>query len=276
MCDFCVTHGSGKKWYLKAKNYSKDLATSDFVRDFCESYFSREITPLPRNETKAGITENEIPTQAERQAVDQRYHKFLHHQVITTEEALSILQIASKQTDEHERTVVLFPCICRYTTRGSDPDLHCFGIAFTDEYTKRFPRYLGGGHRYVSAEEASNKLDEMITKEPLVHAISALGVPYIGLICNCDMQVCGPYNKRLRLGIKSPFYRAHYRCSVDAQSCTGCGTCEDNCPFDVVVVNPLTNLAEIDRENCYGCGVCTRNCPENAISLVEIGSSSEY
>ena len=25
MCDFCVQHGEGKKWYVQAKNYAEDL-----------------------------------------------------------------------------------------------------------------------------------------------------------------------------------------------------------------------------------------------------------
>ena len=25
MCEFCIKHGEGKKWYLQAKNYAEDL-----------------------------------------------------------------------------------------------------------------------------------------------------------------------------------------------------------------------------------------------------------
>ena len=32
MCEFCLKHGEGEKWYLQAKNYSDDLF-SDLLKD---------------------------------------------------------------------------------------------------------------------------------------------------------------------------------------------------------------------------------------------------
>src|SRR5512137_2429438 len=38
MCEFCLKHGEGKKWYLQAKNYSDDLLSDlrrrRFIVDF--------------------------------------------------------------------------------------------------------------------------------------------------------------------------------------------------------------------------------------------------
>ena len=205
----------------------------------------------------------------ERKKTDRRYKMYLHHQVVTTDEALSILKLASQQTGEHERAVVRIPCICRHQVYGSDEDLRCFGIAFTDDYTRRFPKYLGGGHYYLSADEAGNLLEEMVTNEPTVHAISALGVPYLGLLCNCDMKVCQPYLRRLTFGIDSPFHKGHYAATVDLQKCSGCGTCESACPFKAASMSHDESGATIDLESCYGCGVCINRCPEGAISFVE-------
>lgn len=271
MCDYCVQHGYGRKWYLSARNYAKDLAGSDFVKAFCESFFGQDVQPGSRSKTKLSV-----PTEEERKAVDERYRKFLHHQVISTEEAISVLQLAESQTENDERTVVQVPCICRYRVYGSDPNLRCFGIAFTSEYTRRFPKFCGGGYKYISTDEAIELLEKMVTEEPIVHAASALGVPYLGMLCNCDMQVCSPYLHRLRLGIKSPFYKAHHRAIINYQKCTGCSTCEQVCPFNVAKVNPSTNVAEIDPSACYGCGVCIQRCPENAITLIEVDSSIGY
>ena len=205
----------------------------------------------------------------ERKKTDRRYKMYLHHQVVTTDEALSILKLASQQTGEHERAVVRIPCICRHQVYGSDEDLRCYGIAFTDDYTRRFPKYLGGGHYYLSADEAGNLLEEMVTNEPTVHAISALGVPYLGLLCNCDMKVCQPYLRRLTFGIDSPFHKGHYAATVDLQKCSGCGTCESACPFKAASMSHDESGATIDLESCYGCGVCINRCPEGAISFVE-------
>ena len=201
---------------------------------------------------------------------------FLHHQVVNTEDAFSILHLASEQTEESERTVVQLPCICRYQVYGSDTKLRCFGIAFTDQYTRKYPNYCGGSHRYVSAEEAHTLLEQLVKEEPIVHAVSAMGVPYIGLLCNCDMQVCSPYLSRLRLGITSPFYKAHHRAQINKQICTGCGICANVCPFQVADITQLENIAKIDSNACYGCGICLRHCPENAISLVPVDESVEF
>jgi NAD-dependent dihydropyrimidine dehydrogenase PreA subunit len=269
LCDYCVLHGSGKRWYQNARNFSKELATSDFVSEFCDSYFGRDVKPLSvkigaQPETKSGET-----FELERKKTDQRYKSYIHHQVVTTDEALSILKLASQQTREHERAVVRIPCICRYQVYGSDEELRCYGIAFTDDYTQRFPKYLGGGHEYLRAEDAGHLLEDMVKKEPIVHAISALGVPYLGLLCNCDMKVCQPYLKRVSFGIDSPFHKGHYATTVDLQKCSGCGTCESVCPFGAATLSHDESRASIDVESCFGCGLCINQCPEGALSFVE-------
>ena len=264
LCEYCALHGAGKKWYQNAENISKKLARSDLVKDFCEGYFSRERVANTWNPSEylfLPVEENE------REQINNRYKKYLHHQVVSSEEAFDILKLANYHTDDHEHTVVRLPCVCRYTGYGSDPDLSCFGIAFTDEYTRKFPKYLGGTHRYVSTGEAVESLEMMISDNPIVHAVSALGVPYLGMLCNCDMSVCRPYYHRLRLGINSPFYKGHNAAQIDRQKCVNCGKCQEVCPFDV----PYTcndGTVVIDAELCYGCGVCVRNCPENAIHLL--------
>ncbi len=34
MCDYCVKHGVGGKWYLKAESYSNEIAEKYNLRDF--------------------------------------------------------------------------------------------------------------------------------------------------------------------------------------------------------------------------------------------------
>jgi hypothetical protein len=41
MCEFCHKHGEGKKWYLKAENYSEDLLSDLNRRKFIADFFSR-------------------------------------------------------------------------------------------------------------------------------------------------------------------------------------------------------------------------------------------
>ena len=231
MCDYCTKHGAGARWYQNVRNYSKELSLTDHIRDFCESYFSREVPPGPDGFTSIVERISRPIKPNEKERVDERYSKYLHHQVVTPDEAKQVLEIASFQTDEHERAVVRLPCICRHLAYGGDKDLRCFGIAFSDTYTRRLPDYLGGNHQYVSAEEAKSILEEWKLTERVVHAVSALGVPYIGMLCNCEMQVCRPYIHRQRLGITSPWHKGHYAANVNTSRCIGCGTCESVCPF---------------------------------------------
>ncbi|MFW9890952.1 MAG: 4Fe-4S binding protein [Candidatus Thorarchaeota archaeon] len=269
MCEYCVQHGSGKRWYENARNFSKELATSEYVKEFCDSYFGRDVKPGSVEIDAKPEFKTPESFELERQKIDHRYKKYLHHQVVTTDEAKSILKLASEQTEEHERTVVRIPCICRHVVSGSDENLHCYGIAFTNEYTRHFPKYLGGGHDYVSAETAIHMLDEMVEREKTVHAISALGVPYLGLLCNCDMKICQPYLKRVTFEVDRAFHKGHYAASVDLQKCSDCGTCETVCPFNAASLRPSESGASIDLESCFGCGVCINRCSEGAISLVE-------
>jgi NAD-dependent dihydropyrimidine dehydrogenase PreA subunit len=271
LCDYCVQHGHGQKWYLSARNYARELAKSEKVREFSKAFFGRVVKPGEGT----GVPSGE-PTEEERRKQDSRYHEFLHHQVVSTEEVLAILKLAGEQTEESDQAVVLLPCICRYRAYGSDANLSCYGLAFTPEYTRRFPQFSGGGHKYVSTEEAQDALERLIETGPIVHAMSALGVPYLGMLCNCEMPVCRPYIIRQHYGIASPFYKAHHRAHVDKQKCSGCGSCQDACPFDVAELDSEVNLARIDANACFGCGLCQRYCPENAISLVPVGDDAQF
>ena len=40
MCEFCLKHGEGKKWYLQAENYSDDLLSDVRRRKYIESFFT--------------------------------------------------------------------------------------------------------------------------------------------------------------------------------------------------------------------------------------------
>ncbi len=82
-------------------------------------------------------------------------------------------------------------------------------------------------------------------------------------ICNCCSCCCGQTGKRF------PTVNAtNYISSFNHELCTGCGTCVENCHFNVIELNE-NNKAERVGENCVGCGICSYNCPENAISMIE-------
>lgn len=52
---------------------------------------------------------------------------------------------------------------------------------------------------------------------------------------------------------------------VDADSCTGCGTCVDECPAAAISLSD--DIAVVDENECLDCGACEDACPNNAITI---------
>jgi dihydroorotate dehydrogenase (fumarate)/dihydropyrimidine dehydrogenase (NAD+) subunit PreA len=55
--------------------------------------------------------------------------------------------------------------------------------------------------------------------------------------------------------------------SVDKDTCTGCGFCEEVCFY--FAMKTKDKMAEANRTRCTGCGLCLGTCPVDAISLIE-------
>ena len=50
--------------------------------------------------------------------------------------------------------------------------------------------------------------------------------------------------------------------------CSGCATCEDACPLDVIYMNNEEGVSFIKYpEECWHCGSCRQDCPEDAIEI---------
>jgi NAD-dependent dihydropyrimidine dehydrogenase PreA subunit len=54
--------------------------------------------------------------------------------------------------------------------------------------------------------------------------------------------------------------------SLDSSKCTGCGTCLQVCPHEVLARQNGTVIIS-DRDACMECGACAKNCPAEAISV---------
>ena len=55
---------------------------------------------------------------------------------------------------------------------------------------------------------------------------------------------------------------------IDEGACTGCGTCIENCPAEVLEIQE-DKAKIVNADDCVECGACEENCPADAIKLVE-------
>ncbi|HUX98615.1 MAG TPA: 4Fe-4S binding protein [Candidatus Deferrimicrobium sp.] len=53
---------------------------------------------------------------------------------------------------------------------------------------------------------------------------------------------------------------------IDEDACTGCGTCVENCPSEVLVIED-DKAKIVNADDCVECGACEENCPSDAIKL---------
>ena len=58
---------------------------------------------------------------------------------------------------------------------------------------------------------------------------------------------------------------------VDAEKCTGCGTCISRCQMEAISLQD--NQAVVDTSKCIGCGLCTSTCINDAMALQLKGES---
>ncbi|MFC1994518.1 FAD-dependent oxidoreductase [Chloroflexota bacterium] len=58
---------------------------------------------------------------------------------------------------------------------------------------------------------------------------------------------------------------------VDRQKCSGCGVCQEVCPFNAIEVDPKDKIAVVNEALCKGCGVCASSCRCGAVTVKGFG-----
>lgn len=56
---------------------------------------------------------------------------------------------------------------------------------------------------------------------------------------------------------------------VDAEECTGCSICVDECPQECLDLNSDDIAFLTDASKCDGCATCEEACPTEAITMIE-------
>jgi len=269
MCEFCLKHAEGKKWYLEAKNYSDDLA-SDVNRRQMISEFFQHPDSVARAAEKTDKLEK-MPKFVRDwfvYLITRKQKKVHYGQVLPIEDVEKIFDMTN--------SIVRVACYCRHNTLGKEKR-YCYGISLSpDNVMGEIVKGLSdnfltgpetGGVEKLTKEEAMEAFRKH-EREGLCHTVWTFQTPFIGGICNCDRSDCWAMRFTMSRGIPVMF-RAEYVGQIDPDACNGCRECLRQCQFGALTWSASNKKAVIDQRWCYGCGVCRAVCKKNAITLMD-------
>lgn len=260
MCEFCIQHGEGKKWYLQAKNYSQELVNEErkqFMTRFWEGF--EDVVVKDMSEMDRLIATNSPQTEAVRKSLVTKYKKEHYGQVVPLEEVEQIFDMSL--------AIVRVPCVCRSALKGRSDARYCFGVVtFRSDSAPilSYPDWTGD-LEMLTVEEGKKALRKH-DRNGLVHSVWTFITPYIGGVCNCTTNDCLALKSRTRLGFQVLF-KAEYVAAIDWEACKGCRDCMKLCNFGAISFSPSLHKCYVNQLQCYGCGVCRAVCTNEAISL---------
>jgi ferredoxin len=276
MCEFCATHGEGKKWYLQARNYSADLLSDARRRNFytdigwndpatLRNLSDRLDGELDRLNRAPGFVRAVL-----RWRIVESSKKRHYGQVVPIEDVERIFGFVD--------SIVRMACLCRHAGRQRE-QRYCYGVSigpgrmFQEESSRQAGYLYGpenGGLETLTREEALAALREH-ERESLCHSVWTFITPFIGGVCNCDRFDClamrATVNHRLPM-----MFRAEYVAAVDPDLCNGCRACMRACQFGALAFSAASKKAIVDQRQCFGCGVCRAFCNKDAIRLLDRAS----
>jgi len=265
MCEFCVKHGEGKKWYLQARNYGLDLASDLRRQRFIADFFNKpdELRNSVRDLGKLDRAPRVVQSLV-RWRVSRQMKKWHFGQVLPLEDVRQVMGIVN--------SVVRVPCICRAINRGDRSARYCFGVSVGPEaiaFAGVKPSFTAGPETSMTERVAPAKAVEImgeLEQQGLVHTVWTFVTPFIGGICNCDRSDCLAMTATVGHDVKMLF-KAEWVAAVDWDACRGCRACMRQCQFGVIGYSASAEKCVIDQARCWGCGVCRAACANDAISL---------
>jgi len=268
MCEFCLKHGEGKKWYLQARNYSDELLSDIRRRRIIAEFFSnperlrRSIERLNRIEKIPTFIRSMIG-----RVITGRQKKSHFGQVVPIEEIEKIFGFVG--------SIVRVACICRHVTLGQEKR-YCYAVSMSPNGGELAKIIIGLDNSFLVGPATSGM--EVLMKEEAVaffrdhereglcHTVWTFESPFIGGVCNCDRSDCLAMRCTVTHSVPVMF-RAEYVAEVDPYDCIGCRQCMRVCQFGAIVYSAATGKIAIDERRCYGCGICRSMCDKNAIRL---------
>jgi len=268
MCQFCVEHGEGKRWYLQAKNYAYDL-DSDLKRREYVLHFIGGFDKMRARAITAGEVLDGLPrplSSLGRTAISKNMRPSHFGQPLSIEDCEQVLDMST--------SITTIPCICRMHTPNRTAEEVCVLVTQKPIETtlmEGFKDYDGGPELddfHTMTKDETMALLRTCEERGLMHSIWTFKTPFTAAICNCNLS-SGCMAMKLTAGYDiKVMWRGEDVAVFDAESCSGCNQCARLCPFDAITTNgraPVTHHAE----KCWGCGICRAACPSNSIGLVD-------
>jgi Pyruvate/2-oxoacid:ferredoxin oxidoreductase delta subunit len=273
MCEFCLKHGEGEKWYLQAKNYSEDMLSDLRRLKFLEKFadhesFERELAKMTKGVDRLRKVPWFIRTMFSRM-ITRKMKKIHFGQVVPIEDIERIFEFTN--------SIVRVACICRQSTVGKEKR-YCYGISMgpnggrlVEIFRALEEKFSGGvddGRFEMLTREEAVAAFRAHEQEGLCHTVWTFHTPFIGGICNCDRADCLAMRSTVTHAIPVMF-RAEYVAEIDAELCTGCRQCMRLCQFGALSYSASSKKAVVDQGWCYGCGICRSVCEKKALRLEE-------
>jgi len=255
MCEFCMKHGAGKKWYLQAQNYAADrVRGSRRFRDGLRWLLEEKPDAAALHARRMRLLDLPIVGWAAKRFITAKMKPFHFGQVLS----LADVERAFGLADE----INLFPCACRRQLKGRRDERFCFGLgSYPREVLEEMPELAADAQRLTVVE--ATELIRDLDRRGLVHTIWTLETPFIVGVCSCRPGEClGLEYTRAGARVLFPGESA-YR--IDPGRCVACGVCETRCFFQAVAPASADGARRIDPARCNGCGLCASACPANAI-----------
>ena len=277
VCEFCLKHGEGKKWYLQTKNYAEEFLNENLKKFLTDHWETLEETLVPviatmdrlmaapRDKPATAEPATAEPATAEAAPPPRQEEQRIQigAQIIPIEDAENILDLTV--------SIARIPCLCRSALHGIYDRRFCYVFAaFKSDFWpkgmfEQFPD-LSREFEVLTKEEAKKELWKL-DRQGLVHTIFSYGVPFVANICNCGPKDCLAWQPAEYGGRPYFYFKSEYIATVDTEKCNGCRDCVKFCNFGAIQYSPASDKCTINQLKCSGCGLCRVECARDAITL---------
>jgi hypothetical protein len=173
MCEFCISHGEGKKWYKNITNYSRELFLQVSSDEALKEYLARFGQSMQENIPTAEKWKKRLPVIYNFIAypwLSRRFKKNHFGQMVPIEDIEKVLNEVG--------TVWRLPCICRKVA-GGEEKRYCYAIGMdATGILKDLPDFRNFDQ--TTPEVAISEIRDLDTNG-MTHSVWTFQTPFISL-----------------------------------------------------------------------------------------------